>query len=1619
VALAAPAAAHADPGAPGLVAAYSFDEGSGGVANDASGNGHFGTISGATWASGRYGGALSFNGTNASVLLGSLGTFYQSGFTLEAWVQKTSATKNDVAVVGTWAGSGPMIWVDHIATRYQLTLGGSYGGYLDSGANPVAGQWQHIAATYDGATARFYIDGSQVASRAFSGSVGNSDVWRIGAYGSSPGGFFDGSIDDVRVYDRALTTTEVQSDMDQPVSIANGSAPTMPGNFSETATTQTSISFGWNASTDNHGVSGYILYVDGAQAATTTATSFTFTGLHCSTSHQFGVEAYDASGNVSPRALKTKATAACAGSTGLVAAYAFDEGSGGVVSDASGNGHDGTVSGATWTAGHDGGALSFNGTNASVLLGSLGTFYQSGFTLEAWVQKTSATRNDAAVVGTWNGSGPMLWVDHLATHYFLTLGGSYSGYLDSGASPVAGQWQHIAATYDGSTARYYIDGSLVASRAVSGSVGNSDIWRIGAYGGSPWGFFDGLIDDVRIYDQARSGSQVQADMNDPVAGPDAIPPTAPGAPAAVGGFGQVALNWAPATDNVGVTRYAVHRSTTPGFTPSDANRIGQPVGTSFTDVGLAAGTYYYRVTAADGAGNVGPASSEASAVAAADTTAPTVAIDAPGGGSTLAGVVTVSAAADDDQGVVGVQFKLDGQNLGNEDTTSPYSLGWDTRVETNAAHTLTAVARDGAGNATTSAPVNVTVGNTGVSTTGLRLAYGFDEGGGTLTGDSSGNLRTGTFVGGASWANGRYGGGVSLDGSTGEVDPPALGTFYKTAFTYEAWVYKRTSKVDVGVVGSWSGSGGPMIWVDHISGHYRLTMGNSISTYLDSGRTPALGRWQHVAATYDGTTARFYVDGDEVANTVFTGNIGDSNVWRIGAYGVSPTGFFDGTVDDVRIYDRALSATEIADGMTTRIQPDTAPPAVTAKTPTDGATGVDVGRPLKVTFNEPMKASSITGAGFELRDSGGNVVPLSASYDPATNTAKLSLQGALAFDTTYTAVVKAGGAKDLAGNAVASDVSWSFTTPTTAPQVLLLDTAANPFSTYMGEILLNEGVDDYTTVDASLMTTALLGNFDLVLLGDTPLSQSQVSMLTSWVNGGGNLVAMHPDKQLAGLLGLTDAAATLSNAYLKVDTSSPPGQGIVGQTIQFHGTADRYTLNGATAVATLYSDANNATASPAVTLRSVGGSGGQAAAFTFDLARSVVLTRQGNPAWAGQERDGAPGIRPDDMFYGAKPGDVQPDWVDTNKIAIPQADEQQRLLVNLMTLMERDKMPLPHFWYLPRGKKAVVLLSGDDHSPNYSPGGTGSNFLDLESKSPPGCVIADWECVRATSYILQDNPVTNAQAADFVADGFEIGVHPMFGSCPTTPMSESLEAAILDSQLAGFRAKYSSLAGPFSNRNHCVYWPDWLSSAKIELASGMRMDSNYYHFPGSWIGNKPGFMTGGGFPMRFAELDGTAIDVYQQNTNLTDESTDDFAGQIATLLDNALGAPGYYGAFGTNIHTDYPAPLRGFGDIVAAAQARGVPLISYKQMLDWVDGRDASTIRTPTWNAATATFTFTTSVGAGAGGLQTMLPTAGPSGTLSALSCNGAPVAYTLETIKGVQYAMFAALTGTCQATYS
>ncbi len=98
----------------------------------------------------------------------------------------------------------------------------------------------------------------------------------------------------------------------------------------------------------------------------------------------------------------------------------------------------------------------------------------------------------------------------------------------------------------------------------------------------------------------------------------------------------------------------------------------------------------------------------ASGLTSTDASAPTLSVGAPVGGSTVTGMVPVSANSSDTTAVAGVQFKLDGVNLGSEDTASPYSVNWDSTAVPNGAHTVGAVARDAAGNtATVNVPVTV------------------------------------------------------------------------------------------------------------------------------------------------------------------------------------------------------------------------------------------------------------------------------------------------------------------------------------------------------------------------------------------------------------------------------------------------------------------------------------------------------------------------------------------------------------------------------------------------------------------------------------------------------------------------------------------------------------------------------------------------------------------------------------------------------------------------------------------------------------------------------------------------------------------------------------------------
>jgi len=405
----------------------------------------------------------------------------------------------------------------------------------------------------------------------------------------------------------------------------------------------------------------------------------------------------------------------------------------------------------------------------------------------------------------------------------------------------------------------------------------------------------------------------------PGPGDDTLPPTSPSGLTATSGLGSISLAWTAATDDTGVVAYNVHRSTSPGVVPTLPNRVARTTSTTLVDP-VAAGTYYYVVTAEDAAGHVSPPSNEASGFASSDTTPPTVTVTSPAQGATVSGTVTVTADASDNVAVAGVQFKVDGVAFGPEDLAVPFSAPWVTTSSANGTHSLTAVARDGAGNSAESLPVTVTVSNA-AGPAGLVAAFGFDEASGTTALDASGNGNAGQISGATRVPGGRFGGALSFNGTSNLVSVSDAATLDLTnGITLEAWVQptaisgwqtailKEGTSALVYALYANEDPVGPAGYVS-ISGDKSVT---------GTGTLP-LNTWSHIAMTYDGANMRLYLNGVQVRVRAQTGSTAVSNgMLRIGGNTVWGE-YFAGLIDEVRVYNRALTAAEIQSDMGTPV----------------------------------------------------------------------------------------------------------------------------------------------------------------------------------------------------------------------------------------------------------------------------------------------------------------------------------------------------------------------------------------------------------------------------------------------------------------------------------------------------------------------------------------------------------------------------------------------------------------------------------------------------------------------------------------------------------------------------
>jgi hypothetical protein len=309
-------------------------------------------------------------------------------------------------------------------------------------------------------------------------------------------------------------------------------------------------------------------------------------------------------------------------------------------------------------------------------------------------------------------------------------------------------------------------------------------------------------------------------------------------------------------------------------------------------------------------------------VALSDVTPPSVSITAPASGAAVSGVTSIQASATDDGTVAGVQFKVDGNNIGGEDTSAPYGVSWNTTTLQNGVYTLTAVARDSAGHSSESAGATVTVANAQLPT-GLVAAYGFNEGAGSQALDATGSGHVGTITG-ATWTTaGKAGGALTFNGTSSRVSiGDAADLDLTSGMTIEAWVRPTTLSGWRTVIMKERPGGLAYTLYAHDQSPRPaayLNTGGADQTAPGTAALP-LNTWSHLAATYDGTALRLYVNGVQVGTRSVTGSlISTSGGLSIG--GNAPWGeYFAGQIDDVRVYNRALTPTEIQADMNTPVQ---------------------------------------------------------------------------------------------------------------------------------------------------------------------------------------------------------------------------------------------------------------------------------------------------------------------------------------------------------------------------------------------------------------------------------------------------------------------------------------------------------------------------------------------------------------------------------------------------------------------------------------------------------------------------------------------------------------------------
>lgn len=540
----------------------------------------------------------------------------------------------------------------------------------------------------------------------------------------------------------------------------------------------------------------------------------------------------------------------------------------------------------------------------------------------------------------------------------------------------------------------------------------------------------------------------------------------------------------------------------------------------------------------------------------------------------------------------------------------------------------------------------------------------------------------------------------------------------------------------------------------------------------------------------------------------------------------------------------------------------------------------------------------------------------------------------------------------------------------------------NGFGNYLAEILLTEGFQEFQTIGLSQVTPAVLKACDVVILTRMRMRDDWVETFRQYVAEGGNLLVLRPDKRLAPMLGLEPTSAVLRDRYIRLPAGSNLAESLVSESVQFHGEADVYEPNGAEIVASLCDQPDGPSSVPAVAVHTHGR--GKAACFVYDVARSIALTRQGNPALAGKDSDGFGGVRPNDLFCS---------FIDPNRDWIPQADIHQHILSDLILKLAESRKPLPRWHCLPKASNALLIMTGD---------GCGSPKADWFVQEA-NAVESFGGSISFYLFFDGDPVVTRDLEAALLAKGHSTSIHPFFDCVP----AKAEEAVRRD--LASYVIRFGHW--PRTIRAHNLSWAGYVEPPKAYRRNGFRMDLSYV----SYLPGMDGYMSGSALPMRFVDPDGRIIDVYQQPTQFEDDiqmgtwhaqglSSEEATKRSVDMLQQSIAR--FHEPVVMNIHPKHYATLSGgwARNTMAYARDHGVPIWSADRWLAFWESREAARFTGLTFRENMLSFGIQ-----GDGPRETltlMIPAASESRQIRSLCIDGHPQSFSLRCVWDRTYAM-------------